>query len=158
MFTWYWVADLCAREGIPLVVGHALYMKAIHGGNAKNDKIDAHNVAVLLRGGMLPMAYVYPREMRATGDLLHRRCYFMRERAELLTPIQNTARQYTLPTFGKKIVYEGNRGDVAERFVDPEVRKSIETNLALLDHYDGLLTDLELYLVRTAKVHDMNAF
>ena len=158
MFTWYWVADLCAREGIPLVVGHALYMKAIHGGKAKNDKIDAHNVAVLLRGGMLPMAYVYPREMRATGDLLHRRCYFMRERAELLTPIQNTARQYTLPTFGKKIVYEGNRGDVAERFVDPEVRKSIETNLALLDHYDGLLTDLELYLVRTAKVHDVNAF
>jgi transposase len=66
IFTWYWLADLCAREGIAFVLGHALYMKAIHGGKAKNDKIDAHKIAVLVRGGMLPMAYVYPREMRAT--------------------------------------------------------------------------------------------
>jgi transposase len=51
IFTWYWVADLCAQEGIPFVLGHALYMKAIHGGKAKNDKIDAHKIAVLLRGG-----------------------------------------------------------------------------------------------------------
>jgi hypothetical protein len=35
-------------------------MKAIHGGKAKNDKIDAHKIAVLLRGGMIPQAYVYP--------------------------------------------------------------------------------------------------
>ena len=34
-FTWYWLADLCAHEGIPFVLGHALYMKAIHGGKAK---------------------------------------------------------------------------------------------------------------------------
>jgi transposase len=69
IFTWYWLADLCAREGIPFVLGHALSMKAIHGGKAKNDKIDAQKIAVLLRGGMLPQAYVYPAEMRATRDL-----------------------------------------------------------------------------------------
>ena len=158
IFTWYWLADLCAQEGIPFVLGHALYMKAIHGGKAKNDKIDAHKIAVLLRGGMLPMAYVSPREMRATRDRLRRRCHFMRKRAELLAHIQNTASQYTLPAFGKKIAYKANRADVTEQFPDPAVRKSIETNLALLDHYDRLLTDLELYLPRTAKVHDANAF
>jgi len=54
MFTWYWLADLCAQEDIPFVLGHALYMQAIHGGKAKNDRIDAHKIAVLLRGGMLP--------------------------------------------------------------------------------------------------------
>ena len=32
IFTWYWLADLCAKENIPFVLGHALYMKAIHGG------------------------------------------------------------------------------------------------------------------------------
>jgi hypothetical protein len=31
-------------------------MKAIHGGTAKNDQIDAQKIAVLLRGGMLPQA------------------------------------------------------------------------------------------------------
>jgi transposase len=56
LFTWYWLADLCAREAIPFVLGHALYMKAIHGGKAKNDRIDAQKIAVLLRGGMLPQA------------------------------------------------------------------------------------------------------
>ena len=45
MFTWYWLADLCADEGIPFVLGHALYMKAIHGGKAKNDKIDSQKIA-----------------------------------------------------------------------------------------------------------------
>src|SRR2546430_2152263 len=71
MFTWYWLADLCAEHGIPFVLGHALYMKAIHVGQAKNDKIDAHKIAVLLRGGLLPQAYVYPAEMRA-GVLVKR--------------------------------------------------------------------------------------
>jgi len=89
-FTWYWLSALCAREGIVFVLGHALYMKAIHGGKAKNDKIAAHKIAVLLRGGMIPMAYVYPPEMRATRDLLRRRCHLMRKRAELLAHIQNT--------------------------------------------------------------------
>jgi transposase len=56
IFTWYWLADLCAQEQIPFVLGHALSMKAIHGGKAKNDKIDAQKIAVLLRGGMLPQA------------------------------------------------------------------------------------------------------
>ena len=32
LFTWYWLADLCTHEGIPCVLGHALSMKAIHGG------------------------------------------------------------------------------------------------------------------------------
>jgi len=157
IFTWYWLADLCAQEGIAFVLGHALYMKAIHGGKAKNDKIDAHKIAVLVRGGMLPMAYVYPREMRATRDLLRRRCHFSRKRAERLTHIQNTASQYLLPTLGK-IAYHGNRVGVAEQFRDPEVRKSVETNLALIDEYDRLLSELELHLTATAKVHDVNAF
>jgi transposase len=58
LFTWYWLADLCAHEGIPVVLGHALYMKAIHGGKANNDTIDSHKIAVVLRGGMLPHASV----------------------------------------------------------------------------------------------------
>lgn len=59
MFTWYWIADLCAREGLTFVLGHALYMKAIHGGKAKNDRIDSHKIAHLLRGGNVPFSYVY---------------------------------------------------------------------------------------------------
>jgi transposase len=158
IFTWYWLADLCAQEGIPFVLGHALYMKAIHGGKAKNDKIDAHKIAVLLRGGMLPQAYVYPAEIRATRDLLRRRMHLMRKRAELLAHVHNTNSQYNLPEIGKQLAYQANRAGVAERFPDPAVQKSIEVDLALIGHYDRLLTDLELYIVQTAKEDDAQTF
>jgi transposase len=156
LFTWYWLADLCTQEGIPVVLGHALYMKAIHGGKAKNDRIDAHQSAVLLRGGMLPQASVSPAELRATRDLRRRRMYCMRQRAALLAHVQKTNRQDNLPEIGKKLAYTGNRDGVAERCADPAVHKSIEVDLALIDSDDRLLSALELALVKTAKPHDAN--
>jgi transposase len=154
IFTWYWLADLCAREDIPFILGHALSMKAIHGGKAKNDTIDAQKIAVLLRGGMLPQAYVYPAEMRATRALLRRRMHLTRKRAELLAHIQNTNRQYNLPEIGKKLAYKANRTGVAERFPDPAVQKSMEVDLALIGYYDQLLSDVELPILKAAKQHD----
>src|ERR1700739_4658482 len=156
IFTWYWLADLCAEQGIPFVLGHALYMKAIHGGKAKNDKIDAHKIAVLLRGGVLPQAYVYPAEMRAPRDLLRRRMHLARKRGELLAHVQNTNSQYNLPAIGKKIASKANRDGVAERFADPAVHKSIEVDLALITYYDALLGDVARTIVNTAKHHDAN--
>src|SRR5437773_5471200 len=90
IFTWYWLADLCAQENIVFVLGHALYMKAIHGGKAKNDKIAAHKIAALLRAGMLPMAYVYPALMRSTGDLLRRRFHLIHKPSDLPTHTKTT--------------------------------------------------------------------
>jgi transposase len=156
LFTWYWLADLCAREGIPFVLGQALYMKAIHGGKAKHDQLDAHKIAVLLRGGRLPQAYVDPAEMRATRDLLRRRRHLMHKRAELLAHIQKTHSQYNLPEIGQKLAYKANRDGVAERFPEPAVQKSIGVDLALIDYYDELLRDVELTLVKAAKHHDAN--
>ncbi len=49
MFTWYWVSDYCAENNIQFVLGHALYMNAIHG-EAKNEKIDSYKIASILRG------------------------------------------------------------------------------------------------------------
>jgi transposase len=133
-------------------------MKALHGGKAKNAKIDSHKIAALLRGGMLPQAYVYPAEMRATRDLLRRRTPLMRQRAELLAHVQHTNSQYNLPEIGTKIAYKANRDGVAERFDDPAVPKTIAVDLALITSYDDLLTDLELSIVQTAKPHDAPTF
>jgi transposase len=158
IFTWYWIADLCADEGIAFVLGHALYMKAIHGGKAKNDRIDARKIAVLLRGGMLPQAYVYPKAMRATRDLLRRRNHLMRKRADLLAHIQNTASQYNLPPLGTRVDRKGERESIPAHFPDPVVRRSVELDLALIAHYDGLLKGLEQELALMAKAHDAFAY
>jgi transposase len=105
---------------------------------------------------MLPQAYVYPAEMRATRDLLRRRIHLMRKRAQLLTHVQPTTCQYHLPEIGKKIAYKANRTGVAERFPDPAVPKSIEVDLALIDYYAQLLRDLALAIGTTAKQHGAN--
>jgi len=81
----------------------------------------------------------------------------MRKRAELLAHIQNTASQYNLPAFEKRIAYESNRAGLPDHFDHPVVRKSIGVDLALIEHYDRLLKELELYILRTARQHDPNA-
>ena len=154
MFSWYWLADLCSQLGIAFVLGHALYMKAIHGGKTKNDKIDSKKIASLLRAKMLPVAYPYPQANRSTRDLLRRRMYFMHHQSELLSHIQNTNTQYNLQGFSKRIDRHSNRVGLPEHFPDPMVRKSIEADMELLDVYHGVLLQRERQVLQQARHHD----
>jgi transposase len=159
MFAWYWLADLCERESIPFVLGHALAMKLIHGGKAKNDKLDARKIAGLLKGGFFPLAYVYPKAKRDTRDLLRRRSFFVRQRAQLIAHIQNTNSQYNLPPFPKKLTYKGNRSaEIADRFEHPSTKLSIAADLELIEGYDTQIAALETHLVKSAKVDDPATF
>jgi len=97
MHCWYWIADFCQQYNIHFILGHALYMKAIHGGKTKNDRIDSYKIAHLIRGGNFPLAYTYPKHMRATRDLLRRRTRLVRHGADLKAHIANTTSQYNLP-------------------------------------------------------------
>jgi hypothetical protein len=85
---------------------------------------------------MIPLAYVYPPQMRSTRDRLRRRTYLMRKRAERLAHVQHT--------HGQKIAYQANRSGAAEGFPDPVVQTSIETDLSLIGFYDSLLNQLNL--------------
>lgn len=158
MFSWYWLADLCEQEKIPFVLGHALAMKAIHGGKSKNDKLDAATLAGLLRSGYFPMAYVYPKTKRSTRDLLRRRSFFVRQRAQMIAHIQNTNSQYNLPPFAKKLTYAGNRtATLADRF-EGSTKLSVAADLALIEDYDERISEIELHLTRSAKVDDPVTF
>ena len=158
MFTWYWVSDFCLKHDISFVLGHALYMKAIHGFKTKNDRIDSKKIAMLLRGGLIPMAYVYPQKMRSTRDLLRRRMYFMHKRSELLAHIQNTRSQYLVEAFDGPVARKRHRHNVVEKFYEQAVAKTIEADLKLLNHYDSVINDVENYLQRSVKEHDYNTF
>jgi transposase len=159
MFAWYWLADLCEDEHLPFALGHALAMKLIHGGKTKNDKLDAAKIAALLKGGLFPLAHVYPRQKRPTRDLLRRRSFFVQNRAQLITHIQILNGQYNLPPFEKKLTYKGNRtAAIADRFPHPSIRLSVAADLELIDHYDTQIAALELHLVKSAKVDDPVTF
>jgi transposase len=137
IFCWYWIADLCEAEGIDFILGHALYMKAIHGVKTKNDRIDSLKIARLIRGGNFSVAYVYPPEMRATRDLMRRRNHFVRKRAELISHIQNTTMQYNLEPLGAISRPHHRRDkDILGHFPDPVVQLIVETDLQMIDHYE----------------------
>lgn len=156
MFSWYWVADFCAEHKIPFVLGHALYMKAIHGGKTKNDKVDSYKIAKLLMGGTLPIAYPYPAKMRATRDLLRRRNYMVRQCGLLLSHIQNTKTQYNLPDFSKNLTRKFNHEGVAECFDDPSVQAAIQADLTMIESFNRLIKPLEWQIEKTAAGHDRN--
>jgi len=82
-FNWYWLADACIDAGITFILGHAYYLKTIHGGKNKNDKEDSKELAELLRSNRIPPSYVYPKEKRSVRELLRRRMNYVWKRAEL---------------------------------------------------------------------------
>jgi transposase len=146
MFAWYWLADLCA-------------MKHIHQGKSKSDKIDAAKLAAMLRGGLFPVAYAYPRAKRQTRDLLRRRSFFVRQRAQLIAHVVNTNSQFNLPPLSKKLTYAANRTpELLERFADPSTRLMVAADLALVDDYDTRIAELERHLVKNARVDDPVTF
>ena len=158
IFSWYWLADLCEDEGITFVLGHALGMRMIHGTKSKTDKIDSLKIAQLLRSGHLPLAYVYPRKLRATRDLLRRRLYFVRQRAELLAHLKMSESQYNLEPIKGRLDRDKNRAGFPERFPQGSARLSMAADCSMLDQLDELIDSLERDLVRSVKVDDQPSF
>jgi len=154
MHCWYWISDLCEEYGIQFFLGHALYMKAIHCGKTKNDRIDSFKIAMVMRGGNFSLAYVYPKEMRATRDLLRRRTRMVRRGAMLKAHAVNTLGQYNLPPSKVYLNNPGGRSQLAAAFTDPDVQRNIDLDLAIVDCYQHELKKLEWHLEQQAKLHD----
>ena len=154
MHCWYWVADFCEDIGVDFILGHALYMKAIHGGKAKNDRIDSFKIATLIRGGNFPLAYVYPKEMRATRDLLRRRMKLVRHGANMKAHVANTTSQYNLPPNKVNLKNVFAREQLRSTFSDPVVQRNIDFDMSILEHYAKELSKLEWFLEQQAKQHN----
>lgn len=157
-FNWYWLADLCCELQIPFVLGHAQYMKAIHGGKAKNDKIDSEKLAFLLRGGNFPLSYVYPKQRRATRDLMRRRSHYVRRRAEAMAHIRMVNNQYNLSDLEGSLDIKSNRqrlrDELKQRFEDPSAQMSVLIDLNTIDDLSTHIRQLENYLKRHTKVEN----
>jgi transposase len=155
-FNWYWLADDCARHNIPFYLGHALYIKLIHGGKTKNDRIDSKTLAELLRTGFFPPAYPYPQTMRATRDLLRRRSHFTQLHAETMRHIKILLYQqgYTdLPSFNHDKA-EKIREMLSVYKLPADVAYSLEADLDMIQYLDTITSKLEGLIQKNACGHD----
>lgn len=153
MHCWYWVADMCEEHDIEFILGHALYMRAIHGGKTKNDRVDSFKIAALIRGGNFPLAYVYPQKMRAARDLLRRRTNLVRHGADLKAHVVNTTSQYNLPPNKVNLKNVSSREQLKRTFDDPVVQRNIDLDMAVLECYHRELSQVEWMLEKQAKQH-----
>ena len=150
MFGWYWLADACQAAGLTFVLAHALYLKLIHGGKNKNDRIDSEKLAHLLRSNLIPTAYVYPAQMRPARALLRQRLFYVWSRSELLARIQS--HQLAHNRFTPRQTRRRDREPWATQILSSEEHPlrqlALQNDLAMIRHYDAQITALEEHLHR----------
>jgi len=152
LFSWYWLADACEQAGLKFVLAHALYLKAIHGGKNKNDRIDSEKLTHLLRSNLIPTGYAYPAAKRPIRALLRQRTSYVWQRVELLQRISTAQLARNQQPVSK---FSNNRSKwltaLLETTDDPRERFSLEQDVRLVAHYDDAIKALEKELIALTK-------
>ncbi len=151
-FNWYWLADACFDANIEFVLAHALYLKHIHGGKNKNDRIDSEKLAHLLRANLIPPSYTYPAQRRPARGLLRQRMSYVWQRATLKTHLSmnQTAE-------GLEPVRKGGQGHhaweerILQQYTDPLHKFAASCDMDMIRAYDAQIKKLEAEIVRQAK-------
>ena len=93
-YNWYWLVDTLMEQGYRVHLANPTAMQKYKGIKHSDDKDDAIWLADMLRLGILPEGYIYPKEERAVRDLLRKRTHLVQLRTSLINSLQNTiARQ-----------------------------------------------------------------
>lgn len=93
---WYWVADWCEENNIPLHLAHAKMLKAISYAKVKTDKVDARTLAELLRAGLIPEAHMQMGNQRNLRELTRGRLRMVERRERLHSSVWNLAGKYNV--------------------------------------------------------------
>jgi transposase len=103
-FNWYWIVDVLEDLGADVKLAHPLYIKAIAYAKVKTDRVDAHTLAQLLRMNYIPEAFIYPREMRPSRDMVRRRHRLVSLRAALYRDLQLQLMKHNVTTFNRNAI------------------------------------------------------
>ena len=88
-YNWYWMVDGLMEVGYQVHLANPAQVKKYEGLKHSDDKHDAFWLAELLRLGILPEGYIYPKEERPVRDLLRKRSHLVRLRTSLILSLQN---------------------------------------------------------------------
>ena len=146
--SWYWLYDALTEAGYSVVICHPTKTKAIASAKIKNDKVDSHMLAQLLRAGLIPTVHVSSLETRKLKELLRHRSRLVRDvtrmknRIHTILAKNNCAIPYS-DLFGVRGLMH-----LQEVCLPDYHRRQVETYLCL---YDELVKQIEP-LTRTIHV------
>ena len=113
-FNWYWLVDALMAAGFKVELVNTAKIVQYSGLKHTNDRYDAFHLAHIMRLGILPTGYIYPKAQRAVRDLLRRRLFLVRTASAQLISVQSQIWRST----GQRI----KSGDLRKAdFMAPEV-------------------------------------
>jgi transposase len=88
-YNWYWLVDFLMAKGYEVHLANPAAIQKYKGMKHADDRHDAGWLAEMLRLGILPEGYIYPREERSLRDLLRKRGHLVRLRTSLIISLQH---------------------------------------------------------------------
>ncbi len=128
-YNWYWLVDGLAEHGYRMRLVNTAAVPQYDGLKYSGDESDARHLAHLMRLGILPEGYIYPRDERAVRDLLRRRFYFVRQSVSLLQSVQSAWARHTGQCLSANAFRQLTDEILAQTFADACVRLSVQTQV-----------------------------
>ena len=121
-YNWYWLVDGLMEHGYDVRLLNTAAIPQYSGLKHGNDHTDALHLAQLLRLGLLPEGYIYPREQRALRDLMRRRFTLVRQAVQLLLTIQSSFSRTSGKQISANVLKRMSPAELQALFSDPNTR------------------------------------
>jgi transposase len=148
----YWLVDGLMDQGHKVHLANTAAIQQYEGLKYTDDPYDARWLAHLLRLGILPQGYIYPKEHRPVRDLLRKRCQMVRQRTMNLLSIQNLFSRNTGGSMSANRVKRLDSKEIDELVSNADLALAIKSNLAMLQCADGQIDLLEKTIVGRVKL------
>ncbi len=153
-FNWYWLVDGLDAEGYPVHLVNTLAAQQYKGLKYTDDKTDARWLAHMLRLGILPTGWIYPRRQRAVRDLLRKRSQLVRQRTASRLGLRNVLERTTARRLTGNALKKVTTDDLSQWIEDPNVRLSMAASLAMIDTASEQIERIERAILEQATHND----
>jgi transposase len=151
-YNWYWLVDGLMAEGYKVHLANTAAIQQYNGLKYTDDNSDARWLAHLLRLGVLPEGYIYPRADRPVRDLLRKRSQMVRQRTTNLLSIQNLLTRNTGSSLNAKRVKGLDVQQVDELLTNPDLALAVKANLSVMLSADEQIEILERTVTQRVKL------
>jgi transposase len=151
-YNWYWLGDGLLEAGYQVHLANTAAIQQYEGLKYTDDHSDARWLAHLLRLGILPEGYIYPKEERAVRDLLRKRSQLVRQKTANVLSIENLpVRNLGSPVNGNRIK-QLTEAEVEQLVPEPEVALAIKSNLAVMQCLEEQIESVERVVLARVKL------
>jgi transposase len=142
-FNWYWLVDSLMDAGYKVHLANTAGIQQYSGLKHSDDRTDAWWLAEMLRLGILPEGYIYPKETRPVRDLLRKRSQLVRQRTMQVLSIQNLVHRNTGQRMKSDAILNTKTDWVSNLLPDPNLALSVQSSLAVAHAIDMQIKRLE---------------